>query len=111
MFIALLDYFGDWFDDPRVTDEIKDNARVLLEKVNGLLLDADANNVELRANPSTCTYMYGETAFGDWRFINIFDPDDALDRWLTIARLSARGLCREAPADTKGYCRLSERAA
>ena len=51
--IFMRDYLGEWFDHPDVTKEIRANAEELLDRVNALLLEADAHEVELIENPAT----------------------------------------------------------
>jgi len=38
--------------------------------------------------------------------VDIYDPDDALDDWLTDERLQEFGLYREHPKYTPGWCHL-----
>ena len=123
--IALVDYFGNWFDDPDATDEVKAAARELLDRVNPLLEEAEAHGVEIQTNPRTKTCIAGET-YGGFRpqsctqgaphsshklgrAVDIYDPDNALDRYVTDAILESHGLYREAPSATKSWCHLSDK--
>lgn len=103
-YIGILDFFGDQFE--LATDDGKEAARALLDKVNALLLDAEANGVDLTINPRTKTYVCGKDMGG--HSVDIYDPREDLDRWLTDARLEAHGLYRDAPGGTKGWCRLTD---
>ena len=123
--ISLLDYFGNWFDLPDATDGCKENAVALLEKVNALLEEAEAHGVDLRINPRTKTYVAGETYGGfrpqdcqqgaphsahkEGRAVDVYDPDNTLDSYVTDAVLEAHGLYREAPSSTLHWCHLSDK--
>ncbi len=126
MFLSILDYFGNWFDHPDAINERILAAQELLDQVNALLIEAEAHGVDLKINPRTKTYVSGET-YGGFRpkdcpqgaatsshkvgrGVDIYDPDDALDRWITDAILQAHGLYREHPNDTKTWCHLTDRA-
>lgn len=79
----------------------------------------------MRINPRTHTYVAGET-YGGFRpqdcpqgaphsshkqgqAVDIYDPDNALDNYVTDAILEAYGLYREAPSATLRWCHLSDR--
>ena len=126
MFIGILDYFGNWFDHEDATEERKAAARELLDRVNALLVEAEAHGVDLRINPRTKTYVSGEQ-YGGFRpqscpqgasdsahkvgmAVDIFDPANDLDNYVTDAILTAHDLYREAPASTDKWCHLSTRA-
>lgn len=111
-FIALLDYFGDHYEHPAVTAETLVSAQELLDKVNGLLVEAEAHNVDLRTNPRTGTYVsagFSPDAAGA-RTVDVFDPDDGLDSYVTDAILTAHDLYRQPPRQTPRFCRLTDRA-
>jgi hypothetical protein len=40
--------------------------------------------------------------------VDIFDPENALDNWLTDDTLRAYGLYREHPDSTPGWCHLQD---
>lgn len=123
--IALLDYFGNLFEHPDATDERKEAARSLLAKVNALLADAMADSVVLQLNPRTKTNVSGKglggfrpqdctegavhSAHKEGRAVDVYDPDNHLDHWLTNARLKARDLYRENPDATLTWCHLQDR--
>lgn len=44
------------------------------------------------------------------RAVDVFDPHDILDNWLTDAVLAEYGLYREHPKHTHGWCHLTTRA-
>lgn len=126
MFITVSDYFGKWIDHADATAERKEAAQVMLDKVNAILTEAEANGVELHTNPKTQTHVSGEQYGGfrpqecpqgaphsshkEGRAVDVYDPDNALDRWVTDARLEAFGLYREHPDSTPRWCHLTDRA-
>lgn len=124
--ILLDEYFGPWRHHADATDERVYNAGVLLIPVNDLLNEAFNAGVDLEINPNTKTHIAGAT-FGGFRpqscpqgapgsshkqgrGVDIFDPVNALDNWITDAILTRHGLYREAPLSTKGWCHLTDRA-
>ena len=122
--ISPSDYFGPYSEHPDLTQPRKDNAYALLERVNNLLVLAEANGVELHNNPRTATMVAGDANGGfrpqdckigalhsnhkEGRAVDIFDPHGDLDRWLTDGRLTSAGLYRESPTATEGWCHLSD---
>lgn len=121
--ISLSDYFGPWLGHPDATPDRVDNAEFLLEHVNRLL---SAYGKPLPINPNTKTNISGATFGGfrpqscpqgapgsshkDGEGVDVYDPDNALDDWLTDGILAAYGLYREAPDATPGWCHLTRRA-
>ena len=118
--------FADYFGSHSGTPEQEAAAVEMLERVNALLAEAEANGVELEMNPKTGTLVSG-TQYGGFRpadcpqgaprsshkegrAVDVFDPHGALDRWLTDIRLEKHGLYREHPGDTVGWCHLSDKA-
>lgn len=125
-YISSADYFGPWASHSDATLDCVDAAQVMLDKVNGLLEEADAHGVELKINPRTHTHVAGET-FGGFRpqdcpqgapasahkigrAVDVYDPDNALDAYVTDAILEAHGLYREAPNSTVHWCHMSDKA-
>lgn len=121
--IFLSDYLGKWCDD--ATYDHKSNADELLERVNALLIEADAHEVDLQENPRTGTYVSGEQ-YGGYRpqgctigapqsahkqgmAIDIYDPQNALDNWISDGILTKHDLYREAPQATNGWVHLTTR--
>lgn len=123
MHITLADYFGPWVDE---IDEYKEAAEEMLDKVNRLLMTAEAHGVDLKINPVTKTYVSGKTYGGfrpqdcpqgapqsshkQARAVDVYDPQGELDRWITDARLAEFDLYREHPNATAGWCHLSDKA-
>ena len=124
--ISLSEYFGPWINHPDATPERVSAAETMLAAVNELLQEAEANGIEIKANPHTGTCVSGQTYGGfrpqdcpqgaphsshkEARAVDIYDPDGALDRWLTDARLEAYGLYRENAESTLGWTHLSDKS-
>jgi len=124
--ISLNDYFGPWDDSPDATAKVRDCAAELLDRVNDLLIEAEAHGVELKTNPATHTLVSGQTLGGFrpqsckigsvnsahklGRAVDVYDVDEALDNWITDAILLHHGLYREHPSATKKWCHLTDRA-
>lgn len=118
--------FGKWADHPDATVERRANAANLLAKANPLLQCAADAGVPLPTNPHTGSLVSGEglggfrpqactigapaSAHKQGRAVDVYDPSGDLDEWLTDARLEQFGLYREAPASTRGWCHLTDRA-
>jgi hypothetical protein len=120
--ISIRDYFGP---HKVTTAAYVQNAKALLAHVNALLATRPPG-VGLRINPKTGTLVSGEK-FGGWRpadcpigaansahkaaeAVDLYDPDAALDAWITDEILERHALYREHPEDTPGWCHLSTRA-
>lgn len=126
MSISLEDYFGPWATSVDATVERIDNAERLLEKVNTLLAAAESDGVPVRVNPNTNSRVSGEKYGGfrpqdcpqgaphsshkDGCGVDVFDPINELDMWLTDDKLEKFGLYREAPTATPHWCHLTDRA-
>lgn len=123
--ITLDDYFGKWLFCDDATAECKDNAALLLYRVNQLLDTAVADGVTLLSNPITNSQVSGST-YGGFRpqscpqgaptsshkegmGVDIYDPYGDLDKWLTDETLERFGLYREAPSTTDSWCHLTTR--
>lgn len=119
--ISLNDYFGPWEGTPAEHAY----ADLLLERVNALLIEAEAHGVELDINPVTKTYVAGEQ-YGGFRpesctvgavhsshklarAVDVFDPRNTLDNWITDSWLEEFGLYREAPSATNRWCHLTDK--
>lgn len=124
--ISLDQYVGPHKDSEDWTPEREANANWLLDSVNPLLEEAEANGVELEMNPQTESLVSG-VSYGGFRpqicpqgaphsahkegmAIDVYDPHGALDRWVSDLILEKHGLFREHPADTNGWCHLGTRA-
>lgn len=122
--LSLRDYFGPWGEHPDATPEVEEAAQALLEKVNSLLIEADAHGVDMIDNPHTGSLISGHK-YGGFRpqdcpegapnskhktghACDIYDANGALDRWLTDKRLEAHGLAREHPQKTLGWVHLQD---
>jgi hypothetical protein len=120
--ISLEDYFRDYEHD----EATRDAAAKMLDKVNNLLLSAEAHGVEIQTNPKTQTCISGEkyggfrpqdcpigapkSAHKVGRAVDVYDPNNDLDRWLTDARLEEFELYRESPQATPRWCHLSDKS-
>ena|SRR5690606_22041941 len=122
--ITIAEYFGKW--EIQKTPQFITSAEGLLFRVNRLLLAAVNDGVMLKKNPRTGSYVSGEQ-YGGFRpaectigaarsahkqalAVDVYDPKNALDEWLTDARLEEHELYREHPDDTFGWCHLSTKA-
>lgn len=122
--ITLPDYFNSKFDHPEATEAMKDNARQLLDRVNALLDEARQAGVYgdwIDADTGTCVSgSRGGSGDGGFRLqasatgaprsahktaraVDVFDPKDELDKWVSDAILSRHGLYREAGEKTPGW--------
>lgn len=125
-YITLQQYFGSYSGSPEITKEHTLNSQNLLEHVNALLSRASASGVTLRKNPKTQSHISGTTD-GGWRprgtstgavysshkegrGIDIYDPENSLDNWLTDTVLEEFGLYREHPYKTSTWVHLTTRA-
>ena len=121
--ITLRDYVGPWIMHTDATPDRKSAAVLMLAKVNSLLDECHA--LGLRDNPVTGTMVSGldlggfrplacrvgaaNSSHKEGRGIDIYDPDNHLDGWLTDAVLERHDLYREAPASTLGWVHLTDR--
>jgi hypothetical protein len=109
------------------TSEQDISAQNLLSKVNALLYEYQADTGhELPINPHTGTLISGVTEGGfrlpecpqgapnsshkEAKAVDIFDPNDDLDTWVTDEILTRYDLYREAPSETLSWCHLSTRS-
>ena len=125
--LTVVQYFGPWVKHPDATDARKDNACVLVDPVNRLIARYEAETGRrIKINPATGSIISGQQ-FGGFRpqscpqgapdsshkqgqGVDIYDPDNALDDWLTDAILTDAGLYREHPDSTQHWCHLTTRA-
>ena len=123
--ILLIDYFGKFANHPDLTDERRAHSIILLDRVNSMLDEAFRFDVDLIDNPHTGTLISGQQYGGfrpqdcpqgaptsshkEGRGIDIYDPHNALDNWITDARLEQFKLYREKPLATPGWCHLTDR--
>lgn len=122
--------FDQYFGSKAHTSEQSENATSLLRSVNRLLDEAAAGGgYHFSVDCDTGSYISGsKSGAGDGGFrlpdsttgsnlsahkeargIDIYDPHDTLDDWLTDAILANFGLYREHPSSTPGWCHLTTR--
>lgn len=124
--ITAAQYFGLWNDHRDVTEEIRRDTDVFLEKVNALLFTAQMSGAAPPINPLTGCQISG-TQYGGFRpqscpqgapksshkvgrGVDIYDPQNRLDEWLSDDILEAYGLYREHPDATERWVHLTDRA-
>lgn len=121
---------AEFFRKPHSAEQAK-NAEDLLARVAALLLVAQvAGYYDNWINPHTSSRISGSkngdgdggfrtpgsrtgaanSSHRDARAVDVYDPLNRLDEWLTDERLEAVGLYREAPGATPGWCHLTTRA-
>jgi|SRR5687768_15831248 len=125
--ITMEDLFGKKIDHPDATEERKENARDLLERVNKLFAYLE---YEPKICPNTGTQISGSLhGEGDGGFrlqtsktgaaksshkegqaVDVYDPYGRLDGMLNNKILSMFELYREHPEETPGWCHLTTRA-
>lgn len=127
MKITIEDYFNNKSHHVDATAERIANAKRLLVQVNNLFSDAEANGIRLQNNPKTGTLISGNKD-GDGGFrlqssttgsemsshkeglgVDVYDPANVLDDWITRNILIKHGLWREAVKWTVGWCHLTIR--
>lgn len=120
----------EYFRKPR-SEAQERAAELLLARVHALLQEADAAGAyEAWVNPWTRSCISGsKDGDGDGGFrtpgsktgapnsshkqaqaVDVYDPHDILDDWITDDALVRHGLYREHPDATKGWCHLTTRA-
>jgi hypothetical protein len=125
--ITLEQYFGEKINSPDATPERIGRAGATIGLVNKLLSRAVAEGVYAEPiDADTGTQISGSHAgYGDGGFrlstsktggpgskhreggaVDVYDPGDFLDDWLTNEILEEYGLYREAPESTPGWCHL-----
>jgi hypothetical protein len=125
--LTVADYFKGHAKNPYITEQHRENAEKLIEKVNGLLLDLLATGrCDLDVNPVTKTLISGKTN-GGWRpqdcpegaassshkegrGVDIYDLDGDLDTVCDDNLLEEHGLYREHPSQTRSWMHLTDRA-
>jgi len=119
----------EYFQKPHTMAQ-EDAAQDLLARVEALRKDADAAGIARHIDPDTGCDISGSTggdgdggfrtpasttgakgsAHRDATAVDVYDPDDRLDAWITDAVLLKHGLYREATTATAGWCHLQTRA-
>lgn len=119
--ITLDQYIGTHKDSPDLTPERIKNANNLLESVNALMANAEADNIEFLINPATGSQISGKT-FGGFRpqncpqgapksnhkqgkGIDLYDPHGQIDAWCmaNFSQLEDAGIWIEHPEATTGW--------
>lgn len=129
MTISAEDYFGPRLGHAEITPAIEEAATGLLFRVNKLLDRAYSEGAYgMDDDPDTGTQVSGSrggSGDGGWRpsgaktgapnskhktahAVDVYDPNETLDDWLTDELLTTYGLYREAPDSTPGWTHLSD---
>lgn len=124
--ITLTDYFGPYKTHPDATPERWQAADELLGRVNRLLERADEAGLHIWDNPVTGSEVSGRINGGfrpqdcpegalhsshkEGKAVDIYDPANSLDTWITDELLEELGLYREHPEATPHWCHLTTRA-
>ena len=117
-------YYGAWFKSEDLTGMRKANAIELLKRVNSLLAaygDVPINHSthsqvsgELYGGfrPQACRIGATNSAHKEGSAVDVYDPHDKLDDWLTDnpEKLISFNLYREYPTATIGWTHLTTRA-
>ena len=125
MVISIDAYFGTYSGHEDAGPREWAAAEAMLDRVNRLLEQAEAEGVELETNPVTNSQVSGELNGGFRpqdcpigaahsshklaRAVDIYDPHGKLDAWVTDEILTRYGLYREAPGATTGWCHLTDK--
>ncbi len=127
--ITISQYFGHKINHPEATEEMKENARILLEKVNALLAEAETCGIHAKNDKDTgCQISGAKDGHGDGGFrlslattgkpgsahklamaVDVYDEGDRLDDWITREILVKYDLYREARQWTPGWLHLQSR--
>jgi len=122
--ITLEEWLGPHGASADATDDVRGNARALLERVNDLLVLAYTQGINLHINPNTGSWISG-AGNGGFRprnstvgapqskhkighGVDVYDPQNEIDSWLTNELLEEHGLYREHPDDTNTWCHLQD---
>ena len=120
---------ADYFKGKPHTDEHANNAVLLLARVNALLAEYVSCGGVMVKDPDTGTYISGSkggagdggyrlsnsatgkpgSAHKEGMAVDVFDPENKLDDWITHEILIKHGLYREARQWTFGWCHLQTR--
>ncbi len=107
--ISLDDYFGIYANHPEASAGKWSIADILLEKVNGLLEEAQDEGIELEENPVThCPVGAPLSAHKMAHAVDIYDPTGKLDEWITDEMLTKHKLWRESPTQTATWVHLQD---
>ena len=122
--ITIDDYFGPYAKHPDAKPGKWAVADIMLDKVNGLLEEAMEHGVDFIDNPKTGTLVSGSenggfrpmdcktgaplSAHKGGHAVDVFDPRNELDNWLTDEILTKHKLYREHPDDSPTWCHLQD---
>lgn len=122
--ITLDQYFGCYAKHPDATAGKWAVADIMLDKVNRLLEAAAECGLHLPVNPRTGSQISGGENGGfrpnvcsvgaalskhkQGHAVDVYDPGDHLDKWLTDDLLKEFGLWREHPDDTPNWIHLQD---
>lgn len=125
--ISLDQYFGQYASHPDAGIGMWHNAENLLDRVNSLLseyqdatgkeppIDEDTNS-QISGNgnggfrPRNCPVGSPSSSHKEGRGVDIKDPSNLLDDWITDDILKQFNLYREHPSATDGWIHLTDRA-
>jgi hypothetical protein len=126
--ITLDQYAGFWAGHEDWNPACQREAKILLDRVNALIVDYEATGKKVAINSFTKSQISG-AKYGGFRTqdcpvgaprsshklgmaVDIIDRDNALDDWITSNPdvLVTHDLYREAPEKTKSWCHLSTKA-
>jgi len=127
MTITSTEYFKHYAGHPEITQAMRGRADAMLGKVNPLLeyaqtdlgwtplinpftkcLVGGSGNAGWR--PQDCAIGAPQSSHKQARAVDVFDPDNALDKLLTDEILEQFGLYREHPDATNHWCHLTDKA-
>jgi len=123
--ITVADVIGPWIKSPDLTAGRRKSIADLVPQVNALLALASAAGIPTYKHPATGNPVVGPK-YGGFRpqscpigapqsahkvgmAVDIYDPSNALDEWITDDVLTQCGLYREAPRATDTWCHLTTR--
>ena len=122
--ITLDQYFGPYCQHPDASAGKWAIADLMLDRVNSLLKAAEECGVPLHINPKTKSQVSGIENGGfrpndcstgaplskhkQGHAVDVYDPDEQLDRWITDDLLATFELWREAPEATLGWVHLQD---
>lgn len=111
-------YVGPWSGSKDWTEARQENAERLIDAVNGLMAEAEADGVEFQINPTTDTIVSGQH-YGGFRpqscpqgapksshkeglAVDLYDPHNQIDDWCmaNLNKLESYGIFIEHPDST-----------
>ena len=127
MTLTLEELYGKWLNHPDATKECKEDSEQFLVLVNALMKTMNDDGFSFKINPLTGSVVGGET-FGGFRpqscpigapqsahklgrACDLYDPDNAIDSWLTAHPLAVNSieLYFEHPQATPYWSHWSDR--